>query len=139
MDRARKQTDKILSETERRIESLYADNAPLRTIMQEYKKYAEKVQKLTEGSYKAYVDATEEDIKKEAKRAYKAEIRRYTTQSEEYQRLLEKIVDALADANAEALALVNDMMSEVYAINYNAVESECRKAGIKIGKTEVLD
>ena len=133
MDKARKKTDKTLNTTERSIERLYADNAPLRRIMQEYRAYAEKVQKLTEASYKAYVEATEQDIKAEAKKAYKAEIRKYTVQSKAYMRLVDRIADALADANAQALALVNETMSEIYAINYNAVEDDCRKAGIEIG------
>ena len=132
MDEARKATENRLDGLEKGINALFSHDKTLNSAMNALQKYLDKVQKLTEASYKAYMNESDKDIKAEAKKAYMDEIRKHTIDSKEYQKLTEAVVDALARVNEKALAATNAEMPEIYAVNYNQVATECREVGIDV-------
>jgi N-acetylglucosamine kinase-like BadF-type ATPase len=89
-----------------------------------------KVQKQTEKEYKAYKEDPEQ------KQAYIDKVKALTLGSKEYARLTQKIARVLAEVNQQALEISNNAMLEVYAMNYNQVADDCRKAGIKVDGEE---
>lgn len=136
-DKARQKTDKMLAGIERQMGRVYDTDPALLNIQKKYDKYMASVYKRTEGAYKAFIDADDEESKKEAKEVYMGQIRRYTIESKEYNSIIKEFVRIMADVNQKALDMVNDSMSEIYAINYNQVAEDCRKVGLKVdGKQE---
>lgn len=136
-DKARQKTDKMLTGIERQMGRVYDTNPALLNIQKKYEAYMDDVSKRTEGAYKAFIDADDEESKQKAKNAYMSQIQRYTVQSKEYNSIIKEFVRTMADVNQKALDVVNDSMSEIYAINYNQVAEDCRKVGLKVdGKQE---
>lgn len=136
-DRARQKTDKILVGIERQMGRVYDTDPALLNIQKKYEKYMASVQKRTEGAYKAFIDADDEESKKEAKEAYMKQIQRYTIESKEYNSIIKEFVRIMADVNQKALDIVNDAVPEIYVVNYNQVAEDCRKVGLKVnGKQE---
>lgn len=132
MDKARSQTDHILEEMERKIGRIYENDPALKHIRKEYAKYMAMVNQRTKEAYNAYINETDVDAKKELKDAYEDEIRALTLDSKEYKKMVDRIASVLAEINQKAVDITNAAMNEVYAINYNQVAEDCRKAGIKI-------
>lgn len=132
MDEARRKTDKILKGIEKAQGRIYATDPALIRIEKEYARYMKMVQKRTEGEYRAYINAKGKDIEEECKKAYMDAIRALTTESKEYRDLVRRIASVLAEVNQKALDSVNEAMPEIYAINYNQVAEECRRAGIEV-------
>lgn len=136
-DKARQKTDKMLAGIERQMGRVYDTNPALLNIQKKYEAYMDDVSKRTESAYKAFIDANDEESKKEAKEAYMGQIRLYTIESKQYNEIIKQFVRIMADVNQKALDVVNDSMSEIYAINYNQVAEDCRKVGLKVdGKQE---
>lgn len=135
-DKARIQTEKLLSKSEKDIEKVYTSNKELKKAIKEYTKYMERLQKATEGLFKAYKDEEDINAKKDAKNAYMAEILAQTIESKEYQRIISKLTASITKVNQKALDKINEITAEIYAINYNQVAEDCRKVGIKVGKAE---
>lgn len=137
MDKVRKKTDKQLKSMERKIDKVYSDNLALRRMIKKYDAYMKGVQKQTEALYKAYVNETDIELKQEYKKAYMDEIKALTLQSKEYKKLIDEFTTVMAQVNQEAVDIVNDQISEIYAENYNQVADECERVGIKVnGKEE---
>lgn len=135
-DKARIQTEKLLSKSEKDIEKVYTSNKELKKAIKEYTKYMERLQKATEGLFKAYKDEEDINAKKDAKNAYIAEILAQTIESKEYQRIISKLTASITKVNQKAIDKINEITAEIYAINYNQVAEDCRKVGIKVGKAE---
>ena len=131
-DKARQKTDRILNESERQMGRVYDTDPALLQIQKEYDEYMEYVCERTEGAYKDFVNAKDEESKKEAKNVYMGQIRAYTIESKEYNRIIKEFVRILADVNQKAIDIVNDKIPEIYVVNYNQVAEECRKVGIKV-------
>lgn len=131
-DRARQKTDKLLNSIEAQMGRVYETDPALLSIKKKYDKYMEYVYERTEASYRAFVDADDEESKKDAKKAYMRQIERYTVQSKEYNRIIKEFVRIMADVNQKALDVVNDSLAEIYVMNYNQVAEECRKVGIRV-------
>lgn len=132
MDRARQATDKKLQAMEDEIGRIYANSPALKRIRREYAEYMKMVQKRTESSYKAYMDETDPDTKKDLKKAYTDEVRSLTLESKEYNKLIKKFTEVMAQVNQEALNVVNGEMVDIYVENYNQVAVECRRVGIEV-------
>lgn len=131
-DKARQKTDKMLASIERQMGRVYETNPALLNIQKKYEAYMDDVSKRTEDAYKAFMNAEDEESKKEAKEAYMGQIRAYTIQSKEYNKIIKEFVHALALANQKAMDVVNDSMVDIYVMNYNQVADDCRKVGIKV-------
>lgn len=132
MDRARQATDKKLQAMEDEIGRIYANSPALKRIRKEYDEYMKMVQKRTESSYKAYMDETDPDTKKDLKKAYTDEVRSLTLESKEYNKLIKKFTEVMAQVNQEALNVANGEMVDIYVENYNQVAVECRRVGIEV-------
>lgn len=132
MDRARQATDKKLQAMEDEIGRIYANSPALKRIRKEYSEYMKMVQKRTESSYKAYMDETDPDTKKDLKKAYTDEVRSLTLESKEYNKLIKKFTEVMAQVNQEALNVANGAMVDIYVENYNQVAVECRRVGIEV-------
>ena len=132
MDRARQATDKKLQAMEDEIGRIYANSPALKRIRKEYSEYMKMVQKRTESSYKAYMDETDPDTKKDLKKAYTDEVRSLTLESKEYNKLIKKFTEVMAQVNQEALNVANSAMVDIYVENYNQVAVECRRVGIEV-------
>ena len=131
-DKAKRKSDKLLANTERKIDGVYANSLALRRLMSEYSDYMKDVGKKTNDLYDAYQNESDPDQKALKKEAYKKAVKKLTLESTSYTRLTQKIVSELSKLNQEALDLVNVQLDELYAISYNQVSVECRKAGIKV-------
>ena len=132
MDRARQATDKKLQAMETKIGRIYANSPALKRIKKEYADYMKMVQKRTESSYKAYIEESDADVKKDLKKAYMDEVRSLTLESKEYNKLIKKFTEVMAQVNGEALAVANKAMTDVYVDNYNQVAVECKRVGIEV-------
>lgn len=125
-DKARIKTDQRLSKIDAEISKVYSTQPALLSVEKKYAEYMNTVKAQTAEEYEAY----QEDPEK--KQAYINKVRSLTLQSTEYKRLVNKIVDVLAQVNQQALDVVNNSMADIYAINYDQVAEECRHVGIKI-------
>ena len=132
MDKARRQTDKILNEMKREIGRIYESDPALIRIQREYDNYMSMVQKRTEESYNKYMKETDQDKKAELKKIYTDEVKDLTINSAQYKKLVKRITSVMADVNQRALNICNKNMAEIYAINYNQVAVDCRKVGIRV-------
>ena len=132
----RRKTDALLSDTERRITKVYKENSALVRIQKDIMRYMAKVQERTQGEYDAWKNAGDGDDVDALKKAYMDAVRSLTMDSKEYQALMRKFCDALTDANREAINISNSTMRQVYAMNYNEVESDCYDAGIKVVRAD---
>lgn len=132
LDRARQKTDKRLNKIEKEIGRMYRTHPALLEVQKEFANYMKMVEKKTAKSYKAYVDETDSEKKAELKKEYASEVEELTLKSKVYNKLVTKIVRALAIVNQEALDIVNDAMIGIYVDNYNQVAVDCKKVGIKV-------
>ena len=135
-DKARAKTDKKLESMEKGIGSVYRENHALFLAKKAYAAYMAKVQKRTEGAYSAFKHAGAEDDADALKKAYMDELKALTLNSDEYRKIVEQLADALAQANQQAVGIVNAAMIETYVDNYNQAAEECRRVGIKVDGEE---
>ena len=137
MDEARRLTDKKLKQVEIKIGRVYKLHPALLVAQKKYDEYIKWVNKETRKEYEAYVN--EKDVKKKAeyKKVYADKVKKLTLNSAKYKRIEKEVVSALAKANQDALDIVNDELSEIYAINYNQVAVDCRKVGIKVNGDKI--
>ena len=129
-DRARQKTDKKLKKMESEMGRVYKNNSALIAVRKEFMQYMDKVKKETQPQYDAYVHAKED--KNKLKQDYIKAVKERTLFSKEYKKLVGKVVAALANANQQALDVVNDEMISIYTENYNQVAEDCRRVGIKV-------
>lgn len=134
MDEARRKTDKMLKDLERRIKRIYDEDPALRQIEQKYKKYMKSVKESTKDLYKAYKDETDVEKKRELKKKYIEAVKRLTIYNRRYLKMMNEYTDVLADLNEKALEISNEAMAEVYMLNYNQLAVDCRKVGIKVAE-----
>ena len=125
-DKARIKTDQRLSKIDAEINKVYSTQPALLSVEKKYAEYMNAVKDQTAEEYEAY----QKDPEK--KQEYINKVRSLTLQSTEYKRLVNQIVDVLAQVNQQALDVVNDSMADIYAINYDQVAEECKRVGIKI-------
>lgn len=131
MDTARKRTDKMLADLERRVGEVYATDSSLLRIQKKYEHYMRQVERATRSEYLAYIRASEED-KEEKKKAYTKHFRELTAGNRTYQALTSEITKILAQVNQKALDLINNEMTEAYTVSYNQLAVDCKKEGIKV-------
>lgn len=131
-DKARKETDRKLRMTEKKVGRVYRENPALLSALKEYKAFMAEVQEKTRKEYEAWKNATPEDDKAALKKEYEEAVRDLTLRSKRYAKLIDRVTDAIATANQQAVEIANDARYEVYVANYNQAAEELRKAGIKI-------
>jgi flavorubredoxin len=132
MDKALQLTDKKLEALESKVGRVYKNDPALKQIKKEFNAYMKMVQKRTRSSYEAYINENDKNTKEELKHVYMDELRGLTLNSIKYRKLIKKFTKVMADVNQKTLDLVNAEMSEIYAINYNQIATDCKKIGIKV-------
>lgn len=132
-DKARTQTDKILQSTEKAMGKIYNTDPALIRVQKKLVKYLDSVKKDTQALYDARKEHPQDH---EARKAYEDAVREKTMGSKEYNAIIKEFTQALANANKQALGIVNGSMAEVYAVSYNNVADECRRVGIKVNGKE---
>lgn len=135
MDEARKRTDKLLSDLERRVSEVYADPSLLR-MERKYEQYMKRVEELTVDDYRAFSTSEDIDDRKRLKTVYKRHVESLTTQNRQYKDIVTEFNKVLSDVNQKALDIINDSMAEIYAINYNQIAGDCERLGIKVNGKE---
>ena len=128
MDNARKKTDKRLKELDREIGRVYDNSPALKRIAEKYNRFMQAVGEKVSAEYAAYLA----EPSKETKQAYIDAVEKYTLRNKAYKRLVDEIVEVLADVNAEALDLINDSMVDIYCWNYNQTAETCKEVGIYV-------
>lgn len=132
MDRARKKTDKILADMERRIQAVYLSDPSLKKIQKRYDRYMKRVQKLTEASYLAFQNEKDINHRSELKNVYMDELEALTVKNKQYRDIVSEFTRIMAGVNQQALDIVNAEMPEIYMLNYNQLAVTCRKIGIRV-------
>lgn len=133
-DKARQKTDKQLKKMEGEMGRVYKNNSALLAVRKEFMQYMDKVKTETQPQYDAYVRAKED--KDKLKLEYIKAVKNRTVFSKEYKKLVSKFASILADANQQALDIVNNEMISIYIENYNQVAEDCRRVGIKVNGKE---
>lgn len=122
----------MLKNSEKKVSRVYKSDPALLKIQKEYDDYMQMVSERTESLFKAFKNEKDINILKDKKKAYMDAVMHYTIYSKEYKALIKKFTKVMSQTNQKALAISNSDMAEVYAMGYNAVTDDCRKAGIKV-------
>lgn len=108
LDKARRQTDKLLEKLEKDIISTYKKAE---------KEITEKWNSFMEGGKKKLDDL----LKSGDQTAYQKALKNYTLGNKYYDAMVKETTRQLANANKTAIAYANDSIPEIYATNYNQV------------------
>ena len=121
MDQARKITDELLEETEKRINKLYAE--AYKDISKKWnaymKSHAPKVEKALIELQEA-LESNDRDRISKAREHYAHTVRNVTVNDERFRAMRDEVVEKISHVNEVALDYVNDSMAKVYTVNYNA-------------------
>ena len=125
MDEARRQTDKILSDMEKKITAIYTQSQL--DIQYRWDQYMERI-KPEADRLKAEYDAAkltgDKALIKSTGKKYGQFVREMTITNKYYQDMINQTTSQLSHVNETALAYVNGHMPEIYVINYNAIAGE---------------
>ena len=122
-DKARAYTDRKLHELERELERAYARAKS--EIETEWRKYMQKHGAKAETLYNSLLNARNSGVRtdiEKAERLYQAEMKRITAQNRAYKRMVDDLSVKLAHIDQEAYAMANNIMRDIYAVNYNDIK-----------------
>lgn len=125
MDRARKQTDKILSDMEKKITAIYTQSQL--DIQYRWDQYMQRVKPEADkllADYEAAKLSGDKALIQSTGKKYGQFVREMTITNKYYQDMIDQTTSQLSHVNETALAYVNSHMPEIYAINYNAIAGE---------------
>lgn len=133
-DRARKETDELLKQTEKRLAKIYAEAQ--NDIAKKWDAYMEDAAKKIAPFEKAYQEAKEAGDQEAIRNlgiTLSREKNKITTQSDYYKDMLDYTTEQLAHTNEKALDYVNNQMPRVYGINYNGTIDQIKTDAGRIG------
>lgn len=133
-DRARKATDNLLNQMEKRLSDIYKEAQ--KDIASKWVDYMEEANERIEPFEKAYQEAKERGDKEAARNLginLSREKNRITIQNDYYKDILDYTTEQLAHTNEKALEYVNDQMPKVYGINYNGTIDQIKTDAGRIG------
>ena len=125
MDKARKKTDKILSNMEKEVSRIYTRAS--KEISEEWDKYMTSHKKILDQAYNDLNEAKELGDKaliKSAQEKYDRTVRNITLNNNRYRAMVNETATRLSHVNEIALDYVNDNMPKIYTINYNAFSDQ---------------
>lgn len=131
-DKARRQTDRQLNKMIKRLESIYAES--LTDISKKWHDYMQDAAVRIAPLQKAYDDAKksgDKDLIKKTGKALGQAQRAVTIKNKYYKGLIDNITTRIAYINQTAIDYLNGEMPNIYTINYNAINSEALKYGIR--------
>lgn len=132
MDSARRKTDKMLNDLERRIQAVYASDPALLRIERRFKKYMDEVNEATHEAYTAYKNAPLGEMRDALKKEYVQAVRKLTVENRQYRDIVSEFSRIMANVNQQALDIANAEMTDIYTLNYNQIAVDCRKIGIEV-------
>lgn len=122
-DKARAYTDRELKKLERELERVYARAKT--EIEADWTKYMNKHGAKAEELYNALLNArrggNSESIKA-AEELYRAEMKRLTTANKRFKRTVDGMAEKLAHVDDEAYRMTNNILRDIYAVNYNDIK-----------------
>lgn len=133
-DKARKETDELLKQTEKRLAKIYAEAQ--NDIAKKWDAYMEDAAKKIAPFEKAYQEAKEAGDQEAIRNlgiTLSREKNKITTQSDYYKDMLDYTTEQLAHTNEKALDYVNNQMPRVYGINYNGTIDQIKTDAGRIG------
>ena len=123
-DKAHRLTDEKLEEMEKRLSAIYSRAE--KEIGERWKEYLVEAQEEIDELQKAYdlakKGSDQKEIRKAGRKLSQAK-RERTLMNKRFKALTERTAAELANVNKTALAYINGELPEVYAINYNALET----------------
>ncbi len=114
-DKAHKETDKKLAEMESELSAIY-------------EKAGKEIEEKAQEYFERFADQDEEKRKlveqgKMTEEEYRAWRQGKIMRGKRYMELRESIAQDMLNANKTAMAYINDMLPEIYALNYNAIKA----------------
>lgn len=131
MDNAHIETDKLLENMEKHINSIYSRT--YKEISEKWVEYLKKAEKKADSLLKVVSTAKTPEEKAKAERQYKAYLRSVTLQNKRYKEMVEQTANRLLSVNETALRYVNEQLPEVYVINHNGLAGLIEKDLVKEG------
>ena len=125
-------TDKDLTDMEKRITAEY--ETAQKELTEKWNAYMERADKLLKGKNETLENAKASGDSKEIKKAEKElkNAKKDVLNTDlYYKEMVNETTNKLANVNEVSLSYINDMLSDVYAINYNAVDPEAYSLGIR--------
>jgi SPP1 gp7 family putative phage head morphogenesis protein len=122
-DKAREYTDRKLKQLERELARVYARAKS--DIEAEWRKYMEKHGAKAETLYNSLLNARnsgDRALIAKATQLYQDEVKRITTHSTQYKRMVNELSGKLAHIDQEAYRLANNILADIYAVNYNDIK-----------------
>ena len=127
-DKARKWTDKKLSQMEKEISDIYQKSA--KDVYKKWDEYMQTTGEKIAEYQKAYDEAKKTDDKELIRRTGRklSQVKQeQTLQSDQYKAMLDRTAKEIARVNQTALAYTNDQIPSVYAKNYAQVGEDLKK------------
>lgn len=125
MDKVRTQTEKLLTQMERKIDKIYKD------ANNEISEKWDAFMASHEDKLKTAYDELQEALKSgdreaiaEARDVYERTAKDITVNNKRFEGMVEETAQKITHVNEVALSYVNDQMPQVYTINYNAFKNE---------------
>lgn len=131
-DKTRKWTDRQLKKMIKRLEGIYADS--LVDLTHKWNDYMQNAAKRLEPLQKAYDDAKksgDKDLIEETGRVLGQVKRAVTMQDNYYKSMVNNITTRIAYINQSAVDYLNGEMPNIYAHNFNAINADAKKYGIR--------
>ena len=125
MDKARKQTDKILQQMEKKISKIYQD--AYKDLSKSWNQFMAIHKPMVEEAYDKYMDARKNGTTQEifdARTYYERVLNNTILQNQRYKAMTDELAEKISHVNDVALNYVNDNMAKVYTTNYNAFGDE---------------
>ena len=134
MDRARRKTDLMLYDMERRVTEMYYGDPALLRLRGEYNAFMAKVCEQVDDIYKQYAEETDRAKKRQLKREYETAVKRLTVQSKAYKKLMDEITTQISRVNQSVLDTINAELPLAYEYGYNDVADLCERVGINVNE-----
>lgn len=128
MDGARRRTNKQLKSLEDEIRRVFKEAE--KDISEKWDAYMEKSQKKLEALHDAYINASD-GKKREAKEKYKKAVEEQTLKDKQFKAMRNSMVNRITNANDTAAKYTNGKLPGIYSTNYNFLEPDLYKAGIR--------
>ena len=128
IDKARSKTDKELANMEKHLRNMYRQAEE--DLTEKWNAYMQAGQERLSNLYDAYINAPAGQ-KREAKKQYQEALKNYTLQDKYYKDMVDDVTYRLAHINELAVSYTNDKMPGIYAINYNQIDPDAIKLGVR--------
>lgn len=125
MDKARKQTDKILQQMEKKISKIYQD--AYKDLSKSWNQFMAVHKPMVQDAYDKLQEALKSGTTQEifdAKTYYERVLNNTILQNERYKAMTDELAEKISHVNDVALNYVNGNMAKVYTTNYNAFGDE---------------